>query len=130
MFRVAVGESVWSLLHDEKRVAGLSGDAKILVKHLLPVLQACMGVDRVQGLRQRIEKTWYLLGGPGHLRSREQLDNVYRFFDVLGKLETGGTLADPAELEQRLDDERVSSQAGDDCRLQVMTVHKFERTAI
>lgn len=118
------GETVWNLIHDKGRVKRLSKDAQTLLGRLRVTLQSCLGANRVQTLRERIERAWYRLGGPGLLQSREQLDNVYRFLDVLGEIETGGTLADPAALELRLDDERVSSHAGDECRLQVMTVHK------
>ncbi|NOX70055.1 MAG: UvrD-helicase domain-containing protein [Gammaproteobacteria bacterium] len=120
----AKGDTVWSLLQDESRLASLSQDAQTLLAAFIPVLQRCFAPNRVQSLRLRIESSWHLLGGPGHIQTREHLDNVYRFFDVLEKLETAGTLADPAELEQRLDDERVSSQVNELCRLQVMTIHK------
>ena len=120
----AAGDPVWSLLQDESRLATLSLDAQEILANFLPVLERCFATNRVQSLRLRIEASWYELGGPGHIQECEQLDNVYRFFDVLEKIETAGTLADPAEFEQRLDDERVSSQANEQCRLQVMTIHK------
>jgi len=120
----AAGETVWSLLQDESRAASLSQDAQELLAAFIPILERCFAPNRVQSLRLRMETSWYHLGGPGHIQQREQLDNVYRFFDVLEKLEAAGTLADPAELEQCLDDERVSSHANEHCRLQVMTIHK------
>lgn len=120
----AAGDSVWNLVQDESRLAMLSQDAQELLATFVPILQPCFAPNRVQSLRLRIETCWFQLGGPGHIQGREQLENVYRFLDVLEKLETGGTLADPAELEQRLDDERVSSLTNDQCRLQVMTIHK------
>jgi ATP-dependent exoDNAse (exonuclease V) beta subunit len=39
------------------------------------------------GLRERVERFWFALGGPGVLRSPQELDNVYQYFDVLQKFE-------------------------------------------
>ena len=117
-------ESIWNLIQDESRLHSLSDDAQSLLAKFVPIVRSCFGTDRVMSLRRRIEQSWYQLGGPGHPQNREQLDNIYRFLEVLGKIETAGTIADPAMLEQRLDDERVSSDAGQDCRLHVMTIHK------
>ena len=47
-----------------------------------------------------------------------------RFFDVIEKIDSSGTIPDVAELEQLLDQEHVSSTGDVDCRLQVMTMHK------
>jgi len=124
LVRDARGESVFSLMRDSTRVAALTAQARDLIAKFVPIVVRNFGVNRVLSLRLRIEQAWYQLGGPGHLREREQLDNVCRYLDVLDKVETAGTLLDPSELEQRLDEERVSSQANEHCRLQVMTVHK------
>ncbi len=118
------GESVFSLLQDSSHVAALTVEAQELLAKFMPVVMRSFSVNRVQSLRLRIEQAWYQLGGPGHLQEREQLDNVCRYLDVLDKIETAGTLSDPSELEQRLDEERVSSEANEHCRLQVMTIHK------
>jgi ATP-dependent exoDNAse (exonuclease V) beta subunit len=57
-----------------------------------------------------------MLDGPGSVA------NVYRYLDVLEKLEIAGTLHDVAELEAQLDLERVSNNGV--ARLQVMTMHR------
>ena len=75
-------------------------------------------------LRDRVELAWHALGGPALLHDDEQLENIYRYFDVLDKLDIAGTLEDVRELESLLDNERVSSSVKSDCRLQIMTMHK------
>jgi ATP-dependent exoDNAse (exonuclease V) beta subunit len=87
-------------------------------------MQAQLDANATRSLRERIELAWYALGGPALLQGEEELENVYRFMDVVDKFEIAGTLADVAKLESLLDDERVSSLASSDCRLQVMTMHR------
>ena len=112
------------LLHDVDRVGGLSGDARARVQKFVTTINEFRGRKADVSLRDRIELAWFALGGPSLLHDEEQLENIYRYFDVLDKLETAGTLEDVRELESLLDDERVSSSTKRECRLQIMTMHK------
>ncbi len=87
-------------------------------------MQAQLDANATRSLRERVERAWYALGGPALLNSDEELENVYRFLNVVEKFEVAGNLADVAKLESLLDDERVSSSASSDCRLQIMTMHR------
>jgi len=112
------------LLHDVDRVSTLSVDARARVQKFVATIDEFRGRKADVSLRDRIELAWYVLGGPALLHDEEQLENIYRYFDVLDKLEIAGTLEDVRELESLLDDERVSSSAKSECRLQIMTMHK------
>src|SRR5690606_27398361 len=74
--------------------------------------------------RETVERAWYLLRGPLLLDNEEEVENVYRFLEVLDELDTAGTIQDVAELEAKLDQEHVSGKAASDCRLHIMTMHK------
>ena len=117
-------EAVWDLLRNTDRVSKLTPFAQAAVADFVPVMASCINADRVRTLRQRVEAGWFQLGGPAFLADEEQLENVYRYLDVLERIEMAGTLPDPAELQQLLDEERVSSRGGEDCRVQIMTMHK------
>ncbi|HZD52324.1 MAG TPA: UvrD-helicase domain-containing protein [Woeseiaceae bacterium] len=114
--------AVWELLHDELRVAGLSEDGQRRVRGFAERLAPFLESHGTRTLRETVERAWYALGGPLLVAGSEQTENVYRFFDVLERNETAGTLADVVELETLLDRERVSSSR--DARLQIMTVHR------
>lgn len=120
----AAGEVIWDLLADSQRIAKLSPFAQQAIADFVPKMHVCLASRRNDTLRQRIESAWFRLGGPGLLDDEEQLANVYRYLDVLEGIELAGTLPDPAELQQLLDDERVSSRGARGCRVQVMTMHK------
>ncbi len=118
------GSIVWDLLHDEERISQLSQPSLSRVRGFVQTMRRHLQTNATQTLRDRVELAWYALGGPVILNGEEELDNVYRFLNVIEKFETAGTLADVAKLESLLDDERVSGSASGDCRLQVMTMHR------
>jgi ATP-dependent exoDNAse (exonuclease V) beta subunit len=112
------------LLHDLDRISGLSNDARTRIQNFVTTIEKYRGRNAHMSLHDRVELAWHALGGPALLHDEEQLENVYRYLDVLDKLDTAGSLADVRELESLLDDERVSSSIKSDCRLQIMTMHK------
>jgi ATP-dependent helicase/nuclease subunit A len=114
--------TVWELLHDDNRLRAVSGDARTSLRRAMPVLESLRAVSRSSSLRDRVERAWLQLGGPATLESPGSIENVYRYLDVLEKLEIAGTLHDVAELEAQLDLERVSNNSS--ARLQVMTMHR------
>jgi len=106
---------VWELIRN---------DSTKIVAEFVQAMQTQMDANTTRSLRERVECAWYALGGPAILKNDGELENVYRFLDVVEKFETAGNLADVAKLESILDDERVSSSASSECRLQVMTMHR------
>ena len=116
--------SVPELCADTDRLAALSPDGADRLRHFIALIQPYVKRHGAKSLRDRIELAWFALGGPSVLRDRTQLDNVYRYFSALEKLEKAGSLEDVRELEQRLDDERVSNTVSANCRVQIMTMHK------
>ena len=112
------------LCRDPKRMLALSEDGKRRVDALLSTLSGFMTRNSTSTLREMVELAWFSLGGPTLLLDDEQLENVYRYFAAIEKFEVLGTLDDVRELENRLDEERVSSTVSAECRLQIMTMHK------
>ena len=114
--------SVWDLLHDVERREQLSAFGRSAIDAAMGHLSRLVEPARTQCLRDRVETVWFALGGPGLLDDDYAVENVYRYLEVLGKLERGGSIVDVGELESILDLERVSSH--DKARLQVMTMHR------
>jgi ATP-dependent exoDNAse (exonuclease V) beta subunit len=114
--------TVWELLNDDERRGSLSADARQSLAKAMPVLESLRSLSRSTSLRDRVERAWLQLGGPPMLDAAGSAANVYRYLDVLEKLEVAGSLHDVAELEAQLDLERVSNHSS--ARLQVMTMHR------
>jgi ATP-dependent helicase/nuclease subunit A len=114
--------TVWELLQDQERLATLSAFGQEAANRLRETLAPTMQPNRNESLRDRVERTWLQLGGPAILHGSHAIENVYRYLDVIERLEIGGTLTDVADLEDALDLEHVSSDVN--ARLQVMTMHR------
>ena len=116
--------TVLELAGDEQRLERLTPDGRgrldRFLAQILPYRRRLTGLS----FRDRVERAWCALGGPAYLQDDEQLDNVFRYLETLERIAVAGTLDDISQLEDRLDAERVSSRSTDDCRLQVMTMHK------
>ena len=114
--------SVLECLMDVERVLKLSPEGQQSVEKFLRLINPHLQADRSTELHSRVEAAWFDLGGPGLLRDARAVENVYRYFEILASLETGGTLLDFAELQNQLDSEHVSTNTA--ARLQIMTMHK------
>ncbi len=114
--------NVLECLTDDERVLKLSLEGQQSVEKFLRLIDPHLQADRSTELHGRVEEAWFDLGGPGLLRDAGAVENVYRYFEILASLETGGTLLDFAELQNQLDSEHVSTNTA--ARLQIMTMHK------
>jgi len=114
--------TVWELLQDDQQLAKLGSFGRDAARRLRDQLATAMRANRVESLRDTVERTWLALGGAAILDDARTVENIYRFLDVIERLEEGGTLSDVAELEDALDLERVSTDST--ARLQIMTMHR------
>lgn len=114
--------TIWELLNDQQRVARLSPEGREAVGRFMANAHVLFDGHRSGSLRDRVERAWLRLGGPAILDDVHVVQNVYRYLDVIEKIEVAGSLPDVAELEAALDQEHVSSDVG--ARLQVMTMHR------
>jgi len=114
--------SVWETLQDDIAVSRLSDFGRKAVANFRVRMTAILSGNRAGSLRDQVERGWLALGGPAILDDAHAVQNVYRYLDVIEKLEVAGSLPDVAELEAALDLEHVSSDV--DARLQVMTMHR------
>jgi len=114
--------TVWELLRDTERLAGLSETGRQSVESARDVLATLVAPRRSLSLRELVENAWMALGGPAILNDEYAVGNVYRYLEVLEKHEQYGSLTDVANLESILDLERVSSDVN--ARLHVMTMHR------
>jgi ATP-dependent helicase/nuclease subunit A len=116
--------TVPELMQDPARVRALSAAGRAMITRLIDALAPFRQAAADSSLRDRVERAWFGMDGPVLLQDAGQLQNIYRFLDVIARIEVAGTVPDVAELSSQLDQERVSSRAGNDCRLQIMTMHK------
>jgi ATP-dependent exoDNAse (exonuclease V) beta subunit len=114
--------TIWDLLHDAARIAGLSDDGQARLERVGAVLEdavACRGAR----LRPWIEDCWNALGGPACATEPGEIENAVAFLDLLEKLDEGGdtSIETLAEEVGRLS---ASPDPEADDSLQVMSIHK------
>lgn len=114
--------TVLELLHDKKRIDAMSEGGREAAGVFLERLEPFLRADRCTPLHQRVEKAWYALGGPALMMSETAVENVYRYLQVLRKLEIAGSISDTVRFMQQLADEWVSTNVA--AQVQVMTMHK------
>jgi len=117
--------TIWELLHDDSRMAGLSDDGRRRLARARDVLGAALAQRMRGGLRERVEGAWLALGGPACVESTTDLEDAEIFLNHLAANEEGGDIADLAALEESLDKLYALPDlgAGDDA-IEIMTIHK------
>ena len=114
--------TIWELLNNDEVLAKLSTHAREAARRAMPILAELLAPDLSTPLYQRVERAWFRLGGPTLLRDENAVSNVQQYFDTLAGLETAGTIADVARLNDLLDKQRVSTNTP--ARVKILTMHK------
>ena len=112
------------LLLDADKTDRLSAEGRKRLSHAARMLAPYRKRNAAMSLRDRVETAWFSLGGPATLSDSQQLDHAYQFLNALVDFDVAGSVEDVVELEQRLDELKVSAPANSDGRLQIMTMHK------
>ncbi|HEX3097911.1 MAG TPA: UvrD-helicase domain-containing protein, partial [Usitatibacter sp.] len=118
------GATVWELLGDEARLAGIGAEPRARVQRLKRVLAPSVQGGSRGSARERVEAAWLALGGPACVAHESDLEDAETYFGELDALERAGDVADPAALEERMRELHAAPDAPPDARVQVMTIHK------
>ncbi len=115
--------TIYDLICDPERLSQMSGDGRLRLERILPVLKRAMGMRGRLSLRWLVEKTWTALGGPACVTEGDITD-ASAFFDFLESRIESFAMADYRTFEDEL--MRLFShpdpESGD--LVQVMTIHK------
>jgi ATP-dependent exoDNAse (exonuclease V) beta subunit len=118
-------DTVWELMQDASRIAGLGADARARIARMVVVLEPALANRLRCNLRDAVEGVWLALGGPACCTDATALEDAAMFLDELERVEEAGDIADPAAFAERLEKLYALPDlaAGDDA-VQIMTVHK------
>ena len=115
--------TIFDLLSDEQRIAGLSADGRSRAVRFQEIIAAALARIGRTSLRDLVEQTWLALGGPAVLSQPNQQEDVDVFLNLLEEMEEGGVVRDFAAVERRLENLYAKPSHGENC-VQVMTVHQ------
>ena len=117
-------QSIWNLIQDKNNIKILSKKSQSQLIKFCQNISLYVDTHSMKSLRDRVEMSWYRLNGPALIENKEQLENIQKYFNTLEAIDSGGNLEDPSELEEKIDEIRVSSIDHKEVRINVMTIHK------
>lgn len=115
--------SVWQAMQSREHITALSGDARQILQRTVPILARAREQRRRLPLREWLEKTWLVLGGPATVNDSHYFASINHFFDLLQEYDEGGEISDIQRFEAK-----VAGQYADGLNplapLTIMTIHK------
>ncbi|OIO58299.1 MAG: hypothetical protein AUJ55_05255 [Proteobacteria bacterium CG1_02_64_396] len=114
--------AVWGRMNNPEVAAALSPDGQARLVRIVAILAPALGHTRRGRLRGRVEGVWRALGGPACLNHPTELEEGLMTLDLIGALEEGGDLPDPARLDAKL--QQLFALPDPEGVVQVMTIHK------
>lgn len=127
--------TIWELINQPERVAGLTGNGQGRLKRTSSILRHNLSKHRRVPLRDLVEGVWIALGGPAVVRVETELEEAQMLFNLLHQFDQGGDIDDLAELDKALKDLYAPPDIAADEHLQLMTIHaakglEFDRVII
>jgi len=119
----SVHETVFDLMHEQRRLNELSTDGRARLERCLAILSPAVQRSSRAALMPWVEACWQQLGGPVVCNDQIDLDAAERCITELRKLEQTGQLWQASVLRSSMESLYATS-AGGDARVQVMTLHK------
>lgn len=100
----------------------LSTDGQKRLARLLPILQTELAARERYPLREWIERTWYLIGGPATLNAAHELQNAAAYFELLENYSQQHPVLNVQKLKEKM--QKLFAPATDtEAQVQLMTIH-------
>ncbi len=116
--------TVVELMSDTTVVESLSATGQKLLNRLAGILQQAMDNSQRRSLRDWIEGSWCMLGGPASLANDNDLEDAEVFFQLLEKIESAPLSDRSRELFRSIEKLFALPDVKADESLQIMTMHK------
>lgn len=116
-------ETILERLANPSVIDQLTENGKNRLARIAPIIKQRMSERRRSSLRNWIETTWYLLGGPASVNQISDLDDAATFFKLLEKIDEGSDLIHFDYLDKAIDKLFASPNSKANASLQIMTIH-------
>lgn len=115
--------TIWSLLHDNALLAGMSEDGRRRSQHVVQVLSEVLGQQGRMPLSRWLESAWLMLGGAQCLWQPGDVADVEAFFALVDQLDQQGRFS-LERLVQEVEKLYAAPDLEANGQLQFMTIHK------
>ena len=121
-------QTVWQLMQDEARLQRLPDEERWRVVWLSQQMEKLLQQRGALPLVRWLQQGWRLLGGEALYRNWLSVDEMAResvaLFELISQMEQQGPLIDLQQLQQRLAQQNLRSDAQSSARVELMTIHK------
>ncbi|MFZ2314284.1 MAG: UvrD-helicase domain-containing protein [Gammaproteobacteria bacterium] len=114
--------TLWEQLTNEAVFANLSEHGKQRLQKILPILKIKIADRERTTLREWVESTWLLLGGPACLEDQHEIQDADAFFDLLQTFSQQYQTIDLDLLKTTIEKLFATTQH-DNAPIQIMTIH-------
>lgn len=114
--------TLWEQLERPEIIERLSDAGKRRLTTLLPLFKKKIAERERYYLREWIESTWLLLGGPACLQNAADMDDVNSFFSLLENFNQHNQFINLNKLKSKID-QLYASTTQSDATIQIMTIH-------
>ncbi len=115
--------TIVDLLSDPERIASLSVEGRARAVRMQEILSAAAAKVGRLSLRDLVEQTWLILGGPAILHESNEREDAETFLNLIESFEEGGMIRDFGLLNQRLECLHAKPAAGAG-HVKIMTIHE------
>ena len=116
--------AIWCALSEPAAIAGLSHEGAHVANRLHKCFETAFSQLGKQSLRKTVERLWTRLNAADALLEPGDRRDVEDYFDLLERIETGGSVADWMAFERQLNELYSQPESSSTARLQIMTIHK------
>jgi ATP-dependent helicase/nuclease subunit A len=114
--------SIYSLLENSEIRKKISADGQKRIEKIFPLLREKIAERERSPLREWVESTWLLLGGPACLHDYSDIDDIQAFFELLSEFSSKHPIINLDKLKEKINRLYASTQ-DTDASVQIMTIH-------
>src|SRR5690606_17691052 len=112
---------IWNRIQLLVKQKTLSQHGQQALLRILPILERALALRGRRALREWIESTWLLLGGPACLNNKADITDTHTFFTALAELDEETIYFNTEHLKEKIN--KAYAAATNDAKLQIMTIH-------
>jgi len=117
-------KTIPELLLDDSCLAQVSDDGQVRLKRVAEIIELSLDTYHARNLREWLEGTWIMLGGPACLSDATDLEDAEIFFQQLEALDKVPVYKLQSELIKSISKLFALPDVNADESLQIMTIHK------
>lgn len=114
--------TLWEQMINDAVVSNLSSDGQKRLQKILPILKNKIADRDRATLREWVESTWLLLGGPACLEDQHEMQDAHAFFGLLQNFNQQYQMIDLDLLKTTIEKLFATTQH-DHALIQIMTIH-------